>query len=236
MVVGAVQAPSDAMKARVPPSHLQNRGYGMTESGNAVFRAEGPEEAKRQGSVGRLSAYFEAKIVDPDTGLVLPPGKLGELCIRGPTVTPGYVEDEAANTAAFDSEGWLKTGDLCYFDNDGFLYVVDRLKELIKYKGYQVPPAELEHLLQSHPDIAEAAVIPYPDEEAGQVPMAFVVRDPGSNLNDLQIMDFVAKQVAPYKKIRRVSSISSIPKNAAGKILRKDLIKLATSELPLQLK
>ncbi|XP_058093946.1 4-coumarate--CoA ligase-like 9 [Magnolia sinica] len=215
-------------KARFPAIQL-GQGYGMTESTGPVFRTNSPEETRRYGSVGRLSAYTEAKIMDPVTGIALPPCKQGELWVRSPTVTRGYVGNEAATAAALDPEGWLKTGDLCYIDNDGFLFVVDRLKDLIKYKAYQVPPAELEHLLQSHPDIAEVAVIPYPDEEAGQVPMAFVVRKPQSTLDDKQVMDFVAKQVAPYKKIRRVSFIDSIPKTAAGKILRKDLVKLATS-------
>ena len=127
-------------------------------------------------------------------------------------------------------DGWLRTGDLCYFDSKGFLYVVDRLKELIKYKGYQVAPAELEELLLSHSEINDAAVIPYPDEVAGQVPMAFVVRQPQSSLGAAEVIDFVAKQVSPYKKIRRVAFVNSIPKNAAGKILRKDL-KLALSRL-----
>nr|KYP39824.1 4-coumarate--CoA ligase-like 9 [Cajanus cajan] len=141
-----------------------------------------------------------------------------------------YVGDPEATSATL-VDGWLRTGDLCYFDNEGFIYVVDRLKEIIKYKGYQVAPAELEQLLVSHPEIIDAAVIPYPDEEAGQVPMAFVVRQPQSSLHKAQIIDFVAKQVAPYKKIRRVAFVDSIPKNAAGKILRKDLSKLALSKL-----
>ncbi|KAF7813129.1 4-coumarate--CoA ligase-like 9 [Senna tora] len=100
----------------------------------------------------------------------------------------GYVRNEEATAETLDSEGWLKTGDLCYFDSDGFLYIVDRLKELIKYKAYQVPPAELEHILHTNP-----AVIPYPDEDAGQIPMAFVVRKHGSNITAPQVMDFVAK-------------------------------------------
>ncbi|XP_058093941.1 4-coumarate--CoA ligase-like 9 [Magnolia sinica] len=218
----------ERFKSRFPAVQL-GQGYGMTETTGPIFRPTSPEETQHYGSVGRLSAYMEVKIMDPATGIALPPCKQGELWVRGPTITRGYVGDEVATAAAFDSEGWLKTGDLCYMDNDGFLFVVDRLKELIKYKAYQVPPAELEHLLQSHPEITEAAVIPYPDEEAGQVPMAFVVRKPQSTLDDKQVMDFVTKQVAPYKKIRRVSFIDSIPKTAAGKILRKDLVKLATS-------
>ncbi|TVU43242.1 hypothetical protein EJB05_09690, partial [Eragrostis curvula] len=107
----------------------------------------------------------------------------------------GYVNDDKATAATLDSEGWLKTGDLCYFNEDGFLYIVDRLKELIKYKGYQVPPAELEHILHSHPEIMDAGVVPYPDEDAGQLPMAFIVRKPGSHITEQQIMDYVAKHV-----------------------------------------
>lgn len=141
----------------------------------------------------------------------------------------GYVGDDKATAETVDSEGWLKTGDLCYFNEDGFLYIVDRLKELIKYKGYQVPPAELEHILQSHPGIADAAVIPYPDEDVGQLPMAFIVRQPGSNLTEQQVMDYVAKQVAPYKKVRRVTFVTSIPKSPAGKILRRELVQQAVS-------
>lgn len=141
----------------------------------------------------------------------------------------GYVGDEGATAAVLDTEGWLKTGDLCYVDGEGFLFFVDRIKELIKYKAYQIAPVELENLLHSHSDVLEAVVIPYPDEEAGQVPMAFVVRRPDSTISESILKDFIAKQVAPFKKIRRVSFISSIPKNAQGKMLRKELIKLAVA-------
>ncbi|KAL6518029.1 4-coumarate--CoA ligase-like 9 [Orobanche minor] len=200
------------------------QGYGLTESTGGATRTLGPEEAKRYGSAGRLSENMEAKIVDPQSGEALPPGQHGELWLRGPVIMKGYAGDDAATAATLDSEGWLKTGDLCYFDRDGFIYIVDRLKELIKYKAYQVAPAELEHLLQSVPEIADAAVIPYPDEEAGQIPMAYVVRKPDSTISATQIMDFVAKQVAPYKKIRRLAFIDSIPRSPAGKILRRELV------------
>ncbi|KAK7381006.1 hypothetical protein VNO78_33529 [Psophocarpus tetragonolobus] len=203
------------------------QGYGLTES--AVTRTT-PEEANRVGTVGRLIPNVEAKIVNPKTGEAMFPGEPGELWIRGPYVMKGYAGDPEATSATLVN-GWLRTGDLCYFDNEGYLYVIDRLKELIKYKGYQVAPAELEELLLSHPEIGDAAVIPYPDELAGQIPMAFVVRQPQSSLTAAEIMDFVAKRVTPYKKIRRVAFIDSIPKNAAGKILRKDLRKVALSRL-----
>ncbi|KAJ8561312.1 hypothetical protein K7X08_027502 [Anisodus acutangulus] len=141
------------------------------------------------------------------------------------------LSNEEATASTLDSDGWLRTGDLCYIDEDRFIFVVDRLKELIKYKGYQVPPAELEALLLTHPEISDAAVIPFPDNEVGQFPMAYVVRKSGSTISQSAAMDFIAKQVAPYKRIRRVAFVASIPKNPSGKILRKDLIKLATSEL-----
>ncbi|KAM7272266.1 hypothetical protein ACFE04_026929 [Oxalis oulophora] len=213
---------ADKFKEKFPDVAL-SQGYGMTETAGAVTRAIGPNEAERLGSVGRLSENLEAKIVDPVTGEALGPGQKGELWLRGALIMKGYVGDEKATAETLDSEGWLKTGDLCYFDSDGFLYIVDRLKELIKYKAYQVPPAELEKLLQSHPEIADAAVIPYPDEEAGQIPMAYVVRKPGSQITQAQIMEYIAKQVAPYKKIRRVAFINAIPKSPAGKILRREL-------------
>ncbi|KAL5543221.1 hypothetical protein UlMin_010931 [Ulmus minor] len=205
------------------------QGYGLTETGGGASRMIEAEEAKVFASVGKLAENMEAKIVDPVTGEALPPGHKGELWLRGPTVMKGYVGDEKATAETLDSEGWLKTGDLCLFDSDGYLYIVDRLKELIKYKAYQVPPAELEQLLQSHPDIADAAVIPYPDEEAGQIPMAYVVRKPGSNITEDRIIDYIAKQVAPYKKVRRVAFIQAIPKSPAGKILRRELVTHALS-------
>ncbi|GER47489.1 4-coumarate CoA ligase [Striga asiatica] len=199
------------------------QGYGMTETNGAVSRPVGDDEYARLGSVGKLIGTIEAKIVDLDTGVGLPPGKLGELWIRGPTVMKGYVDNHKANSETLVGDGWLRTGDICHINDEGFLFVIDRVKELIKYKGYQVSPAELEHLLLSHPDIMDAAVIPYPDEDAGQVPLAFVVRRPKSNLDEQQIIDFIGKQVSPYKKLRRVAFISSIPKSASGKILRKEL-------------
>ncbi|XP_009359465.2 4-coumarate--CoA ligase-like 9 isoform X1 [Pyrus x bretschneideri] len=206
------------------PSMEIGQGYALTETGGGGTRMIDSEECSRRASVGRLAENMEAKIADPETGEALPPGKSGELWLRGPTIMKGYVGDDKATAEILDEDGWLKTGDLCYFDDEGFLYIVDRLKELIKYKAYQVPPAELEHILQSHPDVVDAAVIPYPDENAGQIPMAYVVRKPGSNITEAQVMDFVAKQVAPYKKIRRVAFINSIQKSPSGKILRRELV------------
>ncbi|CAO2147370.1 unnamed protein product [Urochloa humidicola] len=197
-------------------------GYGSTEAGGISLMI-GREECTRIGSTGRVSENVEVKIVEPVTGKPLSVGQKGELLVRGPAVMTGYVGDDEANASAFDSEGWLKTGDLCYIDDDGFLFVVDRLKELVKYKGYQVPPAELELVLQTLPEVVEAAVMPYPHEEAGQIPVALVVRQPGSKVTEARVMDHVAKRVAPYKKIRKVLFVDSIPKSPAGKILRRQL-------------
>ncbi|WVZ53664.1 hypothetical protein U9M48_004572 [Paspalum notatum var. saurae] len=211
-------------------------GYGSTEGGG-ISRMMSREECARMGSAGRISENVEVKIIDTATGKPLGVCQNGELLVRGPAVMSGYVGDDEANAATFDSEGWLKTGDLCYIDQDGFLFVVDRLKELIKYKGYQsseqrliiscsaagVPPAELELVLQSLPEVVDAAVMPYPHEEAGQIPIALVVRQPGSKVTEEQVMDHVAKRVAPYKRIRKVLFVDSIPKSPAGKILRRQL-------------
>ncbi|CAN1238583.1 Peroxisomal OPC-8:0-CoA ligase 1 [Linum grandiflorum] len=137
----------------------------------------------------------------------------------------GYLRNEEATAEAVDSEGWLRTGDLCYFDGEGVLYVVDRIKELIKHNGYQVAPAELEAILLKHPQVMDAAVIPIKDAASGEIPMAYVVRA-SAGLTEDQVIEFVAAQVAPYKKVRKVAFIDTIPKSAAGKILRKTLISL----------
>nr|Q3E6Y4.2 RecName: Full=4-coumarate--CoA ligase-like 3 [Arabidopsis thaliana] len=207
------------------------QGYALTESHGSGASTESVEESLKYGAVGLLSSGIEARIVDPDTGRVMGVNQPGELWLKGPSISKGYFGNEEATNETINLEGWLKLGDLCYIDEDGFLFVVDRLKELIKYKGYQVPPAELEALLIAHPHILDAAVIPFPDREAGQYPMAYVARKPESNLSEKEVIDFISNQVAPYKKIRKVAFISSIPKTASGKTLRKDLIKLSTSKL-----
>ncbi|KAL0694980.1 hypothetical protein Bca4012_062160 [Brassica carinata] len=205
------------------------QGYGLTETTAIVASMFTKEETERYGSSGLLSPNVEAKIVDPDTGRVLGVNQTGELWLRSPTVMKGYFKNEEATASTIDSEGWLKTGDLCYIDSEGFVFVVDRLKELIKCNGYQVAPAELEALLLAHPEIADAAVIPIPDMKAGQYPMAYIVRTAGSNISEREIMSLVAKQVSPYKRIRKVTFLDSIPKNPSGKILRRELIKLTTT-------
>ena len=142
--------------------------------------------------------------------------------MRGPQVMKGYLNNLEATANTIDSDGWLHTGDIGYADQDGHFFIVDRMKELIKYKGFQVAPAELEAVLLSHPAIGDAAVIPCADEEAGEVPKAFVVLSGTATAEE--IMDFVGERLAPHKRIRFVEFIAQIPKSASGKILRRVLV------------
>ncbi|KAL5139295.1 4-coumarate--CoA ligase-like 5 [Glycine soja] len=208
------------------------QGYGLTESsGGATFFASDKDAKAHPDSCGKLIPTFCAKVVDIEKGKPLPPHKEGELWFKSPTIMKGYLGNLEATSATIDSEGWLRTGDLGYIDENGFVYIVERIKELIKHNGYQVAPAELESVLLSHPLIVDAAVIPVEDEETGQIPMAYVVRAAGSELSENQVIQFVAGQVAPYKKVRKVSFIDTIPKSAAGKILRKDLVSQSKYQL-----
>ncbi|CAI0382241.1 unnamed protein product [Linum tenue] len=210
------------------PGVRVSQAYGLTESPWAASMDTAEEVERRPGSVGKLLPNMEARIVAPESGEGLGVRRTGELWLKGPYVMKGYLNNREATVSTLDAKGWLKTGDICYIDDQGFLFVVDRLKELIKYKGYQVAPAELEAVLLTHPQIDDAAVIPVPHKEVGQYPMAYVVRKADSNLSRTDIMAFVAKEVAPYKKVREVEFISAIPKNPSGKILRRNLIKLST--------
>lgn len=211
----------EAFRSRFPGIGI-SQIYGMTELSGSVIKSEG-NDIKHYGSVGILVPNVEAKVVDIVTGKPLPPNARGELCFRGPMVMKEYYKNKEATSSSIDSEGWLHSGDICRINEEGHVYIVDRLKELIKYKGLQIAPAELEELLLCNPEIEDSAVIPYPDEEAGEVPMAFIAKKPTSNLTAEDVIEFVGRQVAPYKKIRRVAFVVSIPRTESGKILRKHL-------------
>jgi acyl-CoA synthetase (AMP-forming)/AMP-acid ligase II len=197
-------------------------GYGQTEVSPLSHMSAEEDTEAGAGSVGYCLPGTECKVMDYVSGRELGPHEQGELWTRGPQVMKGYLNEPAATAAAIDPDGWLHTGDIGYADEAGHFYIVDRLKELIKFKGLQVAPAELEALLLSHPAIADAAVIPFPDEEAGEIPKAFVVLK--AEADDEEILSFVAERVAPHKKIRRLERIEQIPRSPAGKILRRELV------------
>ncbi|KAK8581086.1 hypothetical protein V6N13_144128 [Hibiscus sabdariffa] len=215
----------DAVRAKFPCAKL-GQGYGMTEAGPVLAMCLGfakePFEIK-SGACGTVVRNAEMKIVDPDTGSSLPRNQAGEICIKGDQIMKGYLNDPEATARTIDKDGWLHTGDIGYIDDDDELFIVDRLKELIKYKGFQVAPAELEAMLIAHSDITDAAVVGMNDVAAGEVPVAFVVKSDKSEISEDEIKQYISKQVVFYKRISRVFFIKAIPKAPSGKILRKEL-------------
>ena len=197
------------------------QGYGMTELSPVSHTT--PPGMFKSGSSGVTVSNTESRIVDPETGEDQPVGGTGELWVRGPQVMKGYLNNPEATAATIDADGWLHTGDVAVIDEDGHMTVVDRVKELIKYNGFQVPPAELEALLITHPAILDVAVIGIPDDSAGELPKAFVVQAPGAEIDEDAVKDFVREHVASYKQIRLVEFVAEIPKSASGKILRRML-------------
>jgi acyl-CoA synthetase (AMP-forming)/AMP-acid ligase II len=211
-----------AVRKRLGCKVLQ--GYGMTEMSPVSHAIPEGRDDISVGTVGVIYPNMENRFVDPATGEDVGVGERGELWCRGPNVMKGYLNNPEATAATLDADGYLHTGDVAVIDADGVVTIVDRVKELIKYKGYQVPPAELEAVLLTHPQIADAAVVGVLDADGEEVPKAFVVRQAGADdLDDTGVMTFVAERVAPHKKVRVVEFIEAIPKSAAGKILRKDL-------------
>jgi acyl-CoA synthetase (AMP-forming)/AMP-acid ligase II len=198
------------------------QGYGMTEltAGAALWPVD---TAVKPGAAGLLLPGVQARIVDLTTGSSLGPGDTGELWLRSPAAMAGYLNDPTSSAATIDTEGWLHTGDVARIDSDGALVIVDRVKELIKVKGMQVAPAELEAVLRTQPGIAEAAVVPIPDERAGERPKAFVVRASGNPVSADEIIAYVAERVAPHKRVHDVEFIDAIPTSPAGKTLRRML-------------
>ena len=224
MLSGAAPLPEPVSRACAARTGIAVRqGYGMTET-SPVTHFTPKDGMNKPTSVGPAAPSTVFRVVDVATGEDAPTGGLGEVWVRGPQVMKGYLHNPDATREMIDGDGWVHTGDIGRADEDGYLYVVDRVKELIKYKGYQVAPAELEAVIQSHPAVADAAVIPSPDPEAGEVPKAYVVIKPGAAATADEIMAHVAKRVAPYKKVRRIEFIDAIPKVPSGKILRRALV------------
>jgi acyl-CoA synthetase (AMP-forming)/AMP-acid ligase II len=199
------------------------QGYGLTEASPVTHHAHQDDE-NVHGTIGTLLPSTEARLVDAETGDDAAPGEPGEIWVRGPQVMLGYLGDEAATASTLTADGWLRTGDIATIDEAGSFRVVDRLKELIKYKGYQVPPAQLEGILLTHPQIADACVVPVRDEEAGEVPKAFVVPREGQSLDACEVMAFVAGRVAPHMQVRACELIDAVPRSPSGKLLRRVLV------------
>ncbi|KAF7362187.1 4-coumarate--CoA ligase-like 7 [Mycena venus] len=217
------------------------QGYGLTETSPTTHLLTVEEADRKMGSIGVLLPNLEARLVEDDEGKIdAAEGQPGELWIRGKTVMKGYLNNPTATKNSITPDGWFKTGDVAIRDNEGYYYIVDRRKELIKYKGFQVPPAELEYVLLSHPDIADAAVIGLQSEkEATELPRAYVVHAHPDKVKTAQakaefarsVVKWMESKVARHKFLRGgVAVIGIIPKSAAGKILRRDLRELAKQE------
>jgi acyl-CoA synthetase (AMP-forming)/AMP-acid ligase II len=193
-------------------------GYGLTESSPTTHIT--PIRKIKVGSIGLPLSLTEDRIVDPETGTELRPREIGELWVRGPQVMKGYYNNPEA-TEQTVINGWLRTGDLAWKDEEGYVFIVDRLKEVIKCKGFQVPPAEIENVLVSHPDIKDAAVIGEPHSEYGEVPVAYVVLQDKASLSQEAIIEYAAQGLAKYKRLARVVFTETIPRSASGKVLRR---------------
>lgn len=220
--VGSGAAPLSAEIEQLAAARTGARvvqGYGLTETSPVTHTAL--PASYKSGSIGVLVSNTEVRVVDPETGEDLDVNEPGELWIRGPQVMRGYFNNPQATAASIDEDGWFKTGDIGMVDEDGSWYITDRLKELIKYKGFQVAPAELEAVLLTHPSVADAAVIGVPDEEAGEVPKAFIVLEPGKYMTLEDIVAHVSEHLAHYKQPREVEFVEEIPKSLSGKILRR---------------
>lgn len=225
-------APLDAETANSAATRIGARimqGYGMSELSPVATAVPYDRTDVPIDSVGVILPNQLCKLVDVDSGAEITDigenGETapGELWVKGPNVMLGYLNKPDATAETLDADGYLHTGDIATYNEGGWFNIVDRAKELIKYKGYQIPPAELEALLLSNPKIMDAAVIGVLDDDKQEIPKAFVVAAPDSGLTEQEVMDFVAANVAPHKKVRRVEFIDAIPKSSAGKILRKDL-------------
>lgn len=200
------------------------QGYGMTETAPVTVLCSRHTPLDKKGSVGQLLPGTRARIADLNTGEDLGPGQRGELLIKGPQVMKGYYKNEEATREVVDEHGWLHTGDVAFYDDDQYFHIVDRTKELIKVKGHQVSPTELENIIRQIPGIADIAVVGVPHERLGEVPIAFAVLQPGAKLTETEITSYVEPKVAPYKKLAGgVKFVEAIPRNAGGKVLRHQL-------------
>ncbi|XP_058465841.1 luciferin 4-monooxygenase-like [Malaya genurostris] len=218
----------DRVRERIGVAFIR-QGYGLSETTLGVLMQTGFEN--KAGCVGQIRTGQWVKVIDPDTGKILGPNQRGELCFKGSLIMKGYLNEEST----IDDDGWLHTGDIGYYDDEKDFFIVDRIKELIKYKGFQVPPAELEAILIKNPKIKDAAVIGVSDERVGELATAFVVKEDDVSVSAEEIVQYMASQVSPQKQLHGgVRFIDEVPRTMSGKILRRelrDLIKNTKSKL-----
>ncbi|XP_049876868.1 uncharacterized protein LOC126374335 [Pectinophora gossypiella] len=228
ILCGGASLESDVIadvKRRLPNLEYVLQAYGMSEATGAITMEY--ESANKLGSVGKVMPGIIVKVVDTESRKILPPNQPGEVCLKGAALFGGYIGHNVTGSDDYDEEGFFKTGDIAYYDDEGFFFIVDRIKDLIKYKSWQVGPSELEAVLLQHPEVKDAAVIGVPDSLAGELPLAFIIKQPGSNVNEKEIINFVEPKVSPWKRLRGgVRFVSEIPKNGSGKILRRQLREL----------
>ncbi|KAK4597611.1 hypothetical protein RGQ29_015221 [Quercus rubra] len=212
-----------AFENKFPGVQVQE-AYGLTEHSCITLTLGDPEDGSRiakKNSVGFILPNLEVKFIDPETGRSLPKNTPGEICVRSQCVMQGYYNNKEETARTIDKKGWLHTGDIGFIDDQDNVFIVDRIKELIKYKGFQVAPAEIEAILLTHPSIEDAAVVPLPDEEAGEIPAASIVMSQGAKESEEDIKNYIASNVAHYKKVRVVHFVDTIPKSPSGKIMRR---------------
>eukprot|EP00123_Amoebidium_parasiticum_P012921 comp21659_c0_seq1/m.30459 comp21659_c0_seq1/g.30459 ORF comp21659_c0_seq1/g.30459 comp21659_c0_seq1/m.30459 type:complete len:581 (-) comp21659_c0_seq1:477-2219(-) len=214
---------TDQLYARLPKLEVIRQGYGMTELSPFTHYDYLARSKMMEGSGGVLVPNTLGKVVDLATGKELGPGESGEICVKGPQVMKGYWKNEKATKETIDRDGWLHTGDIGHMRESGHLFIEDRVKELIKVKGHQVAPAELEALLLSNDNVADVCVVQKPDERAGELPKAFVVKKPNSTVSAEEVRVWANKHVSHYKHLAEIEFIDAIPKTLSGKILRRVL-------------
>jgi long-chain acyl-CoA synthetase len=219
---GTPIVPETARKLQKLAGITITQGYGLSEASPVTH--ENPIAHIKIESVGPPTLDTEQKIVDLETGTKeLPPGEVGELVIKGPQVMKGYWKRPEA-TAETIRDGWLYTGDLGKIDEDGYLYIVDRKKEIIKYMGFTIGPAELEAVLLEHPAVGDCAVVGKPDPLVGELPKAYVALKGGAKVTEKELIQFVEERVAGYKKIKEVEFVETVPRSLAGKVLRREFV------------
>lgn len=231
ILCGALPLPLDIaneLKRRTKVKNIRN-GYGMTELSMVSNLSE---RSCKDASIGPPLPGFKCKVVSMETGKTVGAGKVGEICFAGDQVMLGYYKNPKSTAETIDEQNWLHTGDLGYFTEEGGLYITGRIKEIIRYKGFQVAPSEIEALLLTHSSVKDVAVLGKPDEVCGELPMAVVVRQPGNNVTAEEIVDFVKKNLSPQKWLRGgVKFVETLPKTPSGKVLRKQLLNIVLSKL-----